>query len=103
MDTADIKDLLQVCRVGGQDREGPIFRTALEDVARDPQLAEWFRQEQEFDAVMLRRFAEVSVDTELRDRMLREMVRGCASFLGVAPMRSAVRHVIPGEEKHSPT
>jgi hypothetical protein len=72
VDKAAIKELLQAYRVGGQDREDSIFHAALKEVARDSELAAWFRQEQEFDALMLKRFAEVPVDTGLRARMLRE-------------------------------
>jgi hypothetical protein len=53
----------------GQGRS--IFRDPLERVASDPQLAEWFRQEQEFDAVMIEKFREVPVDDAARQRVLR--------------------------------
>jgi hypothetical protein len=67
---SEIKRLLQSYRPGDVDKEDPIFREALERVARDPQLAEWFRQEQKFDAVMVEKFREVPVDAAARKSVL---------------------------------
>ena len=69
VDKSEIKLLLQAYR-GEVDRDDPLFAAALEEVARDPELAAWFQQEQQFDAVMVKKFAEVPVDTSLRDQIL---------------------------------
>ena len=71
MRDSEIKRLLQSYRLGDMDKDDPIFRGPLERVASDPQLAEWFRQEQEFDAVMIEKFREVPVDDVARQRVLR--------------------------------
>ena len=70
MRDSEIKRLLQSYRLGDLDKRDPIFRDALDRVASDPQLAEWFRQEQEFDAVMVEKFREVPVDAAAREFVL---------------------------------
>ena len=65
-----VKTLLQAYRVGTDDESAPIFRAALEKAASDPELAAWFRAQQEFDAVMTRTFSEVPVDSTVKERIL---------------------------------
>jgi hypothetical protein len=67
---SEIKRLLQSYRLATWTRTIH-FPRSLERVASDPQLAEWFRQEQEFDAVMIEKFREVPVDDAARQRVLR--------------------------------
>lgn len=71
VDNARIKVLLQCFREGTQDRNDPIFREALESLASDPELAEWFHAEQKFDAVMVATFSNVPVRSALKERILR--------------------------------
>lgn len=59
MDNAETKKLLQSFRQGTEDCRDPIFREALERLQSDPALANWFRAEQDFDAVMLATFRDV--------------------------------------------
>ncbi len=59
MDNAKAKQLLQVFRHGTEDSRDPIFREALTRVERDSALEAWFRQEQDFDALMVAMFREV--------------------------------------------
>lgn len=40
----------------------PLFREAFAQLSNDPKLAEWFRAEQEFDAVMAEKFRNVPVE-----------------------------------------
>ncbi len=70
MDKAEIKRLLQSFREGTQDTNDPLFSKALASLAADPELAAWFRAEQEFDAVMVKTFSTVPVDTLVKERIL---------------------------------
>ena len=69
MDKARIKTLLASYRPNSGDESDPIFREALEEVAQNPELAEWFRAEQDFDAAMIKKFYEVPVDSAPRKRI----------------------------------
>jgi hypothetical protein len=44
MNNQEAKLILQAYRLGGQDAANPQFQEALEQLKRDPQLAEWFAQ-----------------------------------------------------------
>jgi len=68
---AKTKSLLQCYRAGGQDEGDPVFVAALKNVASDPALAAWFREEQEFDAAITRKFSAVPVDLAVKERILR--------------------------------
>ena len=70
MNDLDVKILLQACRVGTDDESAPIFRAALEKAATDPELAAWFRAQQEFDSLMTKTFSEVPVDSIVKERIL---------------------------------
>ncbi len=59
MDNAEAKQLLQVFRNGTEDSSDPIFREALTRVESNSALGAWFRQEQEFDALMVAMFREI--------------------------------------------
>ena len=78
MDSREAKILLQACRVGSGDEDAAIFQDAFAQVAKDPELASWFRAEQEFDAVMIRKFGEVQVDGEMKERILRALAPATA-------------------------
>lgn len=69
MDKTRIKVLLASYRPGSDDANDPIFREALDLLARDPEMAAWFRAEQEFDAAMVEKFREVPVDFAARERI----------------------------------
>jgi uncharacterized protein (DUF924 family) len=81
----EIKRLLQCYRAA--DKDDPVFRAALEQVTRDPELAAWFQQEQAFDAVMIGKFREVSVDASAKERLLRmiEAARPTSTAEGEMP------------------
>ncbi len=71
MDKLEIKRLLQSFREGTEDRNDPIFGDALAHLATDPELAEWFRAEQEFDAAMVETFFRlVPVVSSVKERIL---------------------------------
>lgn len=48
---------------------------ALEQMAAEPELAEWFRTEQEFAAVLSGKFRDIPVETATGNRFLRELQR----------------------------
>ncbi len=70
MDKLEIKRLLQSFREGTDDRNDPVFAEALAHLATDPELAEWFRAEQEFDAAMVETFRLVPVVFSVKERIL---------------------------------
>jgi hypothetical protein len=59
MNKHQIKRILCVCRPSGEDAADPAVASAKERAERDPELAEWFAQEQAFD----RKFAEALAGT----------------------------------------
>lgn len=74
MDKAKIKVLLASYRPDSDDAHDPVFREALDLMAKDPGLAAWFRAEKEFDAEMIKKFREVSGNSAARER-LRDALR----------------------------
>ncbi len=70
VDKLEIKRLLQSFREGTEDTSDPIFSEALAHLASDPELAAWFRAEQEFDAVMVKTFRLVPVVFSVKERIL---------------------------------
>jgi hypothetical protein len=71
--TADVKLLLQSYRAGGSDDAFPAVQAALRRLESDPELAAWFRAEQEFDAVMAQKFSEVPVNPGMKERIVRSL------------------------------
>ncbi len=72
MDKVAVKVILQSFRGGTCDESDPLFREARAELSHDPALAEWFRAEQEFDAVMAEKFRDVPVETAEKKRLLGE-------------------------------
>jgi hypothetical protein len=52
------KFVLNAYRPNGADARDPVFRTALEQAARDPELAAWFREQRSFDSLIADKLAE---------------------------------------------
>jgi hypothetical protein len=52
------KFVLNAYRPNGADAQDPIFRAALEQAARDPELAEWFKEQRSFDSLIVAKLAE---------------------------------------------
>ncbi len=73
VDKPEIKRLLQSFREGTEDRNDPVFSEALAHLARDPELAAWFRAEQEFDAAMVETFRSVPVVFSVKERILQSI------------------------------
>jgi len=60
MNNQEAKLILQAYRLGGQDAANPQFHEALEQLKRDPELADWFAQE---------RAIETRVQAKIREAM----------------------------------
>jgi len=69
VDKARLKVLLAAYRPGGTDANDPLFREVLEQLSHDPELAAWFKAEQEFDSAMVEKFREVPVDAAAKARI----------------------------------
>jgi hypothetical protein len=52
MTNESAKFLLSAYRPNGADAGDPVFKEALEQAQRDPQLASWFRQQRDFDEII---------------------------------------------------
>jgi hypothetical protein len=53
------KFVLNAYRPNGADARDPVFRAALEQAARDPELAAWFKEQRSFDSLIAGKLAEV--------------------------------------------
>ena len=58
MNNEEAKLILQAYRADGQDASDPRFREALEQVQRDPELAQWFANERALDSRIGTKFRE---------------------------------------------
>src|ERR1700742_597016 len=52
------KVVLNAYRPSGADAQDPVFRAALEQASRDPELAAWFKEQRSFDAATAGKLAE---------------------------------------------
>lgn len=66
----DPKLILGALRPNGADANDPAFAEALAAAERDPQLAAWFREAQEFDRAIADKLRGVEVPGELRAKIL---------------------------------
>ena len=62
--------ILQAYRPSAQDQGDPHFAEALQETARNPQLARWFAEEQAFDQAMAAHLAAVPAPFGLKTRIL---------------------------------
>lgn len=70
MDNEQAKFILRSYRPGGLDAGDPVFLEALEHAARDPELAEWFRQERELDEALGVKLRGVTPPADLKASLL---------------------------------
>jgi hypothetical protein len=75
------KFLLCAYRFNGADGADPIFHDALNQAARDPELAAWFEEQREFDSVVVNKLEEILPPAGLRSAILagletQKVVRG---------------------------
>ncbi len=64
------KFVLNAYRANGADAQDPIFRAALEQAARDPELAAWFKEQRSFDSLISAKLAEFQPPPSLYSAIL---------------------------------
>ena len=70
MTNEEAKFILSAYRPDGSDAADPAMKEALDQAARDPELAAWFQQERAFDAAVSQKLNEVPVPAELKPSIL---------------------------------
>ena len=70
MNSVDAKKVLIACRPGTDDMQDAAVRAALEQVERDPELRQWWEEQQRFQHGIRECFRRVPVPGSLRDRIL---------------------------------
>ena len=64
------KFLLNAYRPNGADAQDPIFREALEQAARDPELGTWFKDQRGFDSMIADKLSGIEPPSTLRSAIL---------------------------------
>jgi hypothetical protein len=64
------KFVLNAYRPNGADAQDPVFRDALEQAARDPELAAWFKEQRSFDSLIASKLAEFQPPATLYSTIL---------------------------------
>src|SRR5262250_2727767 len=70
------KFLLSAYRHNGADAQDPIFRDALEQAARDPDLASWFANQRSFDAFVSEKLNSIQPPSSLKTAILSGIYSG---------------------------
>ncbi len=70
MNNNEAKEILSAYRPGGGDAADPIFREALEQARRDPELDAWFKAEREHDAAFARAIQSLPVPRDGKQSLL---------------------------------
>src|SRR5256885_15392838 len=70
MNEQEARLILQAYRPGAQDQSDPRFAEALQEAARNPQLARWFAEEQAFDQAIAAQLAALPAPFGLKTRIL---------------------------------
>lgn len=70
MTNEEAKFMLQGYRPNGADADNEAFAEALAQANRDPSLSAWFEREQEFDATVAAKLANISAPAGLRESIL---------------------------------
>ena len=85
------KFLLSTYRHNGADAQDPIFRDALEQASRDPDLADWFANQRSFDALLCEKLKSLQPPASLKPAILSGIYSGASKhrfplgrFLGLA-------------------
>jgi hypothetical protein len=64
------KFLLNAYRPNGADAQDSVFRDALEQAARDPELAAWFKEQRSFDSMIAEKLSGIAPPATLRSAIL---------------------------------
>src|SRR5271165_5729642 len=64
------KFLLNAYRPNGADAQDSVFRDALEQAARDPELATWFKEQRNFDSMIAEKLSGIAPPATLRSAIL---------------------------------
>ena len=72
------KFLLSAYRHNGADAQDPIFREALEQATRDPDLANWFANQRSFDALLCEKLSSVQPPASLKPAILSGIYSGAS-------------------------
>ncbi len=64
------KFLLNGYRPNGADAQDPVFRDALEQAARDPELGAWFKEQRGFDSMIAEKLSGIEPPATLRSAIL---------------------------------
>jgi hypothetical protein len=78
MNKDEIRKILALVRLGGQDADDPLIASAKESAQRDPELAQWFEEQQEFDRKFAEAIGEIPIPAGLQTRIMsiaRERIR----------------------------
>jgi hypothetical protein len=67
------KFVLNTYRPGGADAQDPTFRSALDQAARDPDLAAWFTEQRSFDSLVAAKLTEITPPPNLYSAILAGM------------------------------
>jgi hypothetical protein len=70
MDSTQAKAILSAYRADMPDAAEAAFAEALEQVGRDPELAQWFEDEQNFDAIFAGKLHDIQPPADLKDKLL---------------------------------
>jgi hypothetical protein len=70
MNKDEIRKILAIVRPGGQDAADPLVASAKESAQRDPELARWFEEQQEFDRKFAEAVGEIPVPLGLQTRIM---------------------------------
>ena len=64
------KLLLSAYRSNGADAQDPVFKEALDQARHDPVLANWFREQREFDEIISAKLRSIEAPAGLREAIL---------------------------------
>lgn len=70
MNSLSAQQILIACRPGTSDLDSAEARAALEQVERDPELQQWWRQQQSFHRSLSGAFGQAPIPADLRDEIL---------------------------------
>jgi hypothetical protein len=70
MNKDEIRKILAIVRPGGQDAADPLVASAKESAQKDPELARWFEEQQEFDRKFAEALGEIPIPLGLQTRIM---------------------------------